>query len=384
MARAHRHHEPAGADPAEHLRRRQARPAPVPGRGGRSCSWSTSRMPRRRGPRPTSTTCCSPPAPMPPAACGTSTARRPTASSTSPVKSAGRVVRRRVVPRPHPKSYYTNGNYGFGTNPQNAQRLVEDVLGLADPHVNFSPFDNDGDGSVEALVLICAGIGGEQSGNVNDIWSHKWGITPQTRDGKTISTYFMAPENGRVGVMAHELGHLLMGWPDLYDTDYSSAGTASWDLMAGGSWNGRRRPPCPSHGVVQVTGWLDHPDRPVERSPERDGPAVRDNAVAYKLPSASGRAPSTSCSATASKRCSTPTCPARVSSSSTSTTPRTTTPTRTTTSSTSSKRTAGGTSTSTPTGATPPIRSRRRRTQRSPGPAHRTAMATAERRRTSR
>ena len=64
------------------------------------------------------------------------------------------------------------------------------------------------------------------------------GTSPQVRDGVTINRYFMAPEDGRVGVMAHELGHLLMGWPDLYDTDYTSAGTGGWDLMAGGSWNG--------------------------------------------------------------------------------------------------------------------------------------------------
>ena len=79
---------------------------------------------------------------------------------------------------------------------------------------NFSLYDNDGDGVVDALVVICAGSGAEQTGNVNDIWSHKWSITPQVRDGVTIDRYFMAPEDGRVGVMAHELGHLLMGWPD--------------------------------------------------------------------------------------------------------------------------------------------------------------------------
>ena len=197
---------------------------------------------------------------------------------------SGRVADAGWYRAPRPKSYYTNGNYGFGTYPQNAQRLVEDVLDLADPHVNFSPYDNDGDGTIEALVLICAGIGGEQSGDVNDIWSHKWGITPQTSDGKTISTYFMAPENGRVGVMAHELGHLLMGWPDLYDTDYSSAGTASWDLMAGGSWNGGGDTPAHPDGVVQDTRRLDHPDRAVERSQRVTVPPYATNAVAYKLP----------------------------------------------------------------------------------------------------
>lgn len=158
---------------------------------------------------------------------------------------------------PHPKSYYADGNFGFNGYPKNAQKLVEDVLDLANPFVNFSQYDNDGDGNIEALVIICAGSGGEVTGNKNDIWSHKWGISPKTLDGKKASTYFMAPEDGRVGVMAHELGHLLMGWPDLYDTDYSSAGTGRWDLMAGGSWNnGGNTPAHPTAWCKYKVGWI--------------------------------------------------------------------------------------------------------------------------------
>ena len=159
---------------------------------------------------------------------------------------------------PHPKSYYTNNNYGFGSYPQNAQRLVEDVLTLANPVVNFAPFDNDGDGTIEALVIIAAGTGAEVTGNTNDIWSHKWGITPRALDGVSASNYFMAPEDGRVGVMAHELGHLLLGMPDLYDVDYSSRGTGSWDLMAGGSWNnGGNTPAHPVAWVKAKVGWAN-------------------------------------------------------------------------------------------------------------------------------
>jgi immune inhibitor A len=185
---------------------------------------------------------------------------------------------------PRPKSYYTNGNYGFGSYPQNAQKLVEDVLAIADAHVDFSAFDKDGDGKVEALVLICAGIGGEQSGNTGDLWSHKWGIATQTRDGKQISTYFMAPENGKVGVMAHELGHLLMAWPDLYDTDYSSAGTGAWDLMAGGSWNGGGdRPAHPTSWCKARAGWIN-PAVMWNVEQTVTIPPYETNAVAYKLP----------------------------------------------------------------------------------------------------
>jgi immune inhibitor A len=98
---------------------------------------------------------------------------------------------------PNPKTYYTNGDFGFGNHPRNAQGLVEDVLEIASGNVDFSGYDADGDGSVEALVLICAGSGGEQTGNKDDIWSHKWEISPQVRNGVTLSRYFMAPILGR-------------------------------------------------------------------------------------------------------------------------------------------------------------------------------------------
>ena len=40
-----------------------------------------------------------------------------------------------------------------------------------------------------------------------------------------------------VAMLIHELGHLLFGMPDLYDTDNSSEGIGNWCLMAGGTWN---------------------------------------------------------------------------------------------------------------------------------------------------
>lgn len=185
---------------------------------------------------------------------------------------------------PQPKSYYTNNDFGFGIYPKNAQRLVEDVIDLANSSVNFSTFDNSGDGFIEALVIITAGAGGEQTGNKGDIWSHKWNINTRVVDGKKIDRYFMAPENGRVGVMSHELGHLLMSWPDLYDTDYSSRGTGIWDLMAGGSWNnGGNTPAHPTAWCKVQAGWINpvviaNAEQPVTIPP------YHNNDVAYKLP----------------------------------------------------------------------------------------------------
>lgn len=157
---------------------------------------------------------------------------------------------------PNPYTYYTNNNFGTGTYPRNTQKLVEELVDLAAPHVNFKDYDNDNDGFVDALFIVHAGSGAEATGNKNHIWSHKWGINPKSVDGVKVSTYSIEPEDGEIGVFCHELMHVL-GLPDLYDTDYTSAGTGRWDLMAGGSWNGGGRTPAhPTAYCKLKLGWV--------------------------------------------------------------------------------------------------------------------------------
>jgi immune inhibitor A len=142
-------------------------------------------------------------------------------------------------------SYYVNGQNGFGSYPQNAQKLAEDAIAAANNAVDFSQYDNDNDGYVDALFIIHAGQGAEYTGNANDIWSHQWGTsTPQLVDGVRAYIYSMEPEywsnpgDMTCGVYAHEAGHAIFGLPDLYDYNYDSDGIGAWSLMAGGSWNG--------------------------------------------------------------------------------------------------------------------------------------------------
>lgn len=145
---------------------------------------------------------------------------------------------------PQTLAYYAGTDFGRGTYPTNSQKMVEDAVALIDPYVDFSQYDNDGDGSVDNIMVIHAGEGAEFKGPLaGHIWSHAWGITPQMRDGVWISPYSTEPEywetpgDMRSGVFAHELGHTL-GLPDLYDRDGSSSGIGEWSLMASGSWNG--------------------------------------------------------------------------------------------------------------------------------------------------
>lgn len=135
-------------------------------------------------------------------------------------------------------TYYTNNNYGFGSYPMNAQKMAEDAVWAADPTVDFSQFDNDNDGYVDALFVIHAGQGAEVTGNTNHIWSHAWStVNVPFVDGVYAYRYSTEPEDGRVGVFSHEAGHAIFGLPDLYDYDYDSEGLGAWSLMAGGSWN---------------------------------------------------------------------------------------------------------------------------------------------------
>ena len=132
--------------------------------------------------------------------------------------------------------------------------MVHEMIGQAIDEaeaqgVDWSQFDNDGDGYVDALNIIHAGPGAEE-GNSTYIWSHKWSLNPnygsygdQSRfyDGVWINNYTINPEKQslgydgnpgivHIGVISHEFGHAL-GLPDLYDIDYSSDGIGTWGLM---------------------------------------------------------------------------------------------------------------------------------------------------------
>jgi len=160
---------------------------------------------------------------------------------------------------PQTLAWYANNNFGIGrpTGQPRANIMARDAAAAADPSVNFSLYDNDGNGFIDAFIVVHAGGGGEQTGNPGDIWSHKWTL-PAARpaDGKQIFAYLTIPEDSRIGVCAHELGHLLFGFPDLYDTDDTSEGVGNWCLMGGGSWNGRGDIPAhPSAWCKVQQGW---------------------------------------------------------------------------------------------------------------------------------
>ncbi|MFE0424604.1 M6 family metalloprotease domain-containing protein [Streptomyces sp. NPDC058953] len=160
---------------------------------------------------------------------------------------------------PRTLAWYANGNSGVGTpeGEPRARTMAADTAAAADPLMDFAPYDNDGNGFVDAFIVVHAGTGGETSGDPGDLWSHKW-LLPSAydADGTKVYAYLTIPEDARIGVAAHELGHLVFGFPDLYDTDGSSEGVGDWCLMAGGAWGGDGDVPVhPSAWCKVRQGW---------------------------------------------------------------------------------------------------------------------------------
>jgi immune inhibitor A len=124
---------------------------------------------------------------------------------------------------------------------------------------------NEPDGYIDHFQSIHAGEGEETGGGAqgtNAIWSHRWyayypniGSTGPpfnpfggTRIGQSdywIGDYTIEPENGGIGVFAHEFGHDL-GLPDLYDTSGNTGGaensTGFWTLYSSGSYGSTGKP----------------------------------------------------------------------------------------------------------------------------------------------
>ena len=167
---------------------------------------------------------------------------------------------------PNPITFYTDGNSGMNDAgfPRNAQGMARDaVLAAIGAGVDFSPYDMLGDGAVTALFIVHAGGGAEQTGNRDDVWSHKWVIpNPIQANGLTVRTYLTVPEDCNMGVCAHEWGHLAGQWADYYDTGRQdltrSNGLGNYCLMASGSWaNGGLTPSLPNGMLRMFHGWIE-------------------------------------------------------------------------------------------------------------------------------
>ena len=182
-------------------------------------------------------------------------------------------------------AYYGNrGTSGY-------QAFAREAVNAAAADVDYSDYDNNGDGVMDGLHILFAGHGEEASGVAAEIWSHKSTLNNLVHDGTSITTYSCSPELRNtstqlthIGVICHELGHVF-GAPDFYDTDYDGSGgqypgTGEWDLMGSGNWNDNGKTPAHHNPYTKIFiyNWADVIDLDSACSVVMEGSSTSENS----------------------------------------------------------------------------------------------------------
>jgi len=170
-------------------------------------------------------------------------------------------------------SYY--GENDENGNDKNAHMALYNACQIAQKNslVDFSKYDNDGDGYVDNVFFYFAGYSEAEGANPSTIWPHAWYLESGAGktlsiNGKKIDRYACTAElNGNkgstpsgIGVFCHEFSHVL-GLPDLYDTDYEKSGNARtvniWSIMSNGAYLNESMTPPYFMGVERERlGWV--------------------------------------------------------------------------------------------------------------------------------
>ncbi len=150
------------------------------------------------------------------------------------------------------------------------REMVEEACrkAYASRGVDFTRYDNNGDGHVDILYVIYAGYGEASHPDMleNTIWPHQWNLeAPLKLGGVSINRYacnnelegYRGTVLGGIGTFCHEFSHCL-GLPDFYDTSESPSGFGlkSWSLMDYGCYNNNGHTPCGYTGYEKdYLGW---------------------------------------------------------------------------------------------------------------------------------
>lgn len=151
----------------------------------------------------------------------------------------------------HEKAYY---DHCRGEDSPGAELVAEALDDLERRGFDFSGFDSDGDGVIDGVSGFYAGS--TSQGWRCGLWPHN-GALDWRADGLHVTQFQITGMGSylRIGTFCHETGHLLFGWPDLYDYDYDSHGVGEFCLMGFGSFGQNPVEPCAY--LKDRAGWME-------------------------------------------------------------------------------------------------------------------------------
>jgi M6 family metalloprotease-like protein len=174
-----------------------------------------------------------------------------------------------------------------GNHPNTGQNSwachAKSAITAADPYIDFSNFDSNGDGKIqiEELQVIFLVAGGESASGINTpggVWGMATGLVCGSENGvqldgvKLLGTTSTG-QNGysqfgerqgssssdtwdaTIGIIAHEIGHAFFDIPDLYCTSTPCEGIGNFGLMGAGSWGQKSTAEKAGATPIHLSAW---------------------------------------------------------------------------------------------------------------------------------
>ncbi|WP_282065832.1 M6 family metalloprotease domain-containing protein [Vibrio rotiferianus] len=145
--------------------------------------------------------------------------------------------------------------------------VIAEAYGHIEDSVDFAAYDRNGDGQLDPdeLSVMFVFAGGDRSTGYfgrPSIWPHKGSHSTVKVDGKNIMEYcvfgdYQTTHQSTMGVIVHELGHLMLGLPDLYSYHHDGS-IGMWGVMAGGSWGRKPGDSYAGETPVNMSAWSKH------------------------------------------------------------------------------------------------------------------------------
>ncbi|HJE39457.1 MAG: hypothetical protein C7K11_08455 [Candidatus Amulumruptor caecigallinarius] len=163
------------------------------------------------------------------------------------------------------------GNDYWGNDKGVGTMVAQACIGLSG-QIDFSQYDNDGDGQCDTVIVLYAGEGEASSDVDESVWPCQWELSSSdykkslSYNSTTIDRFAVfnelnvasgTPKVEGIGTFCHEFSHCL-GLPDFYDTNYNGHfGMSYWSLMDSGCYNNDGYTPIGySAYEKEFMGWL--------------------------------------------------------------------------------------------------------------------------------
>jgi len=169
------------------------------------------------------------------------------------------------------RSYYGENVSGSSSNDKRAHEMIIEACEQLDSlGFDFSEYDSDDNGMIDAVCVIYAGEGANAGGLKDAVWPHQWDIISATNKtytfgGKQLMAYECTNEiyggvMDGIGTFCHEFSHLL-DLPDLYKTSSpttSACTPKNYSVLDRGCYIQNGDWPCGYSAFERLSlGWME-------------------------------------------------------------------------------------------------------------------------------